>query len=368
MNNKKLRFKSRLRLESLEKRLLMAGDVTVSVSGGVLTVRGDANPNSIQISGTGVAGQYLISGFVDDTLNLPTTVNHGAAPVLVTGVTGDVIINLGNGNDELGIDNAVVAGNLIINDDGGANFLELGQHSLLVNKDVVVNTAGNGDQTILEEGIFTVGNHTVTTGGGNDYLNLIATGAAAYASTGKNETISTGAGYDVYTVGSMYVQGALSVDTGSEADLISIVNTGVGGSAKFVGGSGDDILAFDHLTVGGNLTVDGGSGNDQISFNVATINGETNILGGSGIDQIKVAGATAKKVTLDAGNDQDHVQITTSKVDSLFAFLGGGDDDITISQSTVTGNALLDGGSGKNTFVNGGGNIIGGTLTVTNFS
>lgn len=51
----------RLDVQRLEPRLPLAGDVTATLAGGVLTLAGDAEPNGIEISVT-PAGDLLVAG------------------------------------------------------------------------------------------------------------------------------------------------------------------------------------------------------------------------------------------------------------------------------------------------------------------
>ncbi len=95
--NRKNRYR-RLLLETLEPRLALAGNVSVGVAGGNLSITGDAANNQITIQATGVAGQFVVTG-----QDVSTTVN-GAASATVSGVTGGATIVMGNGYDVLHFD------------------------------------------------------------------------------------------------------------------------------------------------------------------------------------------------------------------------------------------------------------------------
>ena len=95
----------KLRIESLERRALLSGTVTVSVVSGTLVVTGDSNANVVAIdqvdmsgtSGTVAPGSFLI------TPDAKTALNGGKAgtPLTVSGATAGAQINLGAGNDSL---------------------------------------------------------------------------------------------------------------------------------------------------------------------------------------------------------------------------------------------------------------------------
>src|SRR5262245_27198229 len=91
----------RLGLENLESRQLLAGDVTVSVSGGDLTITGDGAANGVLMFQLG-DGQYRIAGVRQ--VGAATRIRLGnstASYQTVTGVTDDVVINLQGGNDRV---------------------------------------------------------------------------------------------------------------------------------------------------------------------------------------------------------------------------------------------------------------------------
>src|SRR5262249_14916053 len=79
-----------LHVEQLEGRAMLAGNVTASVSGGNLIIRGDNVDNGVVISQTD-PGTYLVTGI--DTAGGPTTIN-GNTDATFTGVTGSFDIDL----------------------------------------------------------------------------------------------------------------------------------------------------------------------------------------------------------------------------------------------------------------------------------
>src|SRR5688572_26321332 len=87
-------------LESLESRAMLAGDISVNVSGGNLIVRGDNAANQIAILKLG-SGEYAVAGFNG------TTVEGSADPFIATGVRGNIDVDLKSGNDLLGVGNDV---------------------------------------------------------------------------------------------------------------------------------------------------------------------------------------------------------------------------------------------------------------------
>jgi hypothetical protein len=102
----------RLALESLEARTLMAGNVTVAVTDGVLHVQGDAADNDLQIravpqhfTGPWPGAKYLLTGVSHYDNTTPTTTINGQTSLVVEGVKNGADIRLGAGSNSLRIAN-----------------------------------------------------------------------------------------------------------------------------------------------------------------------------------------------------------------------------------------------------------------------
>jgi hypothetical protein len=84
---------SMLRVEALEPRCMLDGNVSAQVLAGDLVISGDNQDNLIEITPTGQSGAYMVEGLGD------TTVNDQSDPVLVSGVRDDFRIYMGAGDD-----------------------------------------------------------------------------------------------------------------------------------------------------------------------------------------------------------------------------------------------------------------------------
>ncbi len=81
----------------------MAGNVIVSQDvNGNLNLTGDAAANALEINAGAQAGVYVINGKIDAATNTQTLIN-GVPQVTLTNITGKIIANMGQGNDELTI-------------------------------------------------------------------------------------------------------------------------------------------------------------------------------------------------------------------------------------------------------------------------
>ena len=89
----------KLRVEKLEDRSMLNGNVVVSAVGATLLIRGDGGNNGIQISGTATPGQYVVAPIAGSG----TTINGNgsAAGKTVNKITALISADMGAGNDTL---------------------------------------------------------------------------------------------------------------------------------------------------------------------------------------------------------------------------------------------------------------------------
>jgi hypothetical protein len=97
----------------------------VSTFDGTLGLNGDGWANAIDVRGTGVPGEVLVTPLADLATGQPTTVNGGSSPVLLQGVTG-LASALASGNDELYLKDFAFSGNGRIWGGQGADTVRLG--------------------------------------------------------------------------------------------------------------------------------------------------------------------------------------------------------------------------------------------------
>src|SRR4051795_6630940 len=83
-------------MDNLESRVMLSGNVAVSVVSGNLVVRGDASANSIVLNNAG-KNKVRITGAN------ATTINGAAGPVIMSAVHG-LNLKMGDGKDTLRLD------------------------------------------------------------------------------------------------------------------------------------------------------------------------------------------------------------------------------------------------------------------------
>jgi hypothetical protein len=200
------RQRAHLGVELLESRDLLSGNVAVSVTDGDLIILGDALDNQIRIDQAGLAaGQFRISGE-----NL-TSINGDAVPVVVSGVTRDVLATLGRQSDKLLLDGAAVP------------------------RDLRVSTAGGKDVVLLND--TTVGGQLrVNTGGGDDSVHLLAVEVQG------RTVIATAAGNDVVTRENSLFHGDSVIHAGPDNDTILTQQSTFEDESTVLPDSGDNLV------------------------------------------------------------------------------------------------------------------------------
>ncbi len=324
----KTRSKGRLRFESLERKLMLAGIVGVQVIEGDLIIQGDELDNAIEISVSGDAGAetYEITG-------------DGIASIPVAEVTGRVKILMGEGNDTVTMGTAdvpvAVPGDLQIIMSAGDDTVEL--TNVTVGDDLMIVTSA-GDDKVTLSGV------TVE----------------------DDAMIHTSSGDDTVTIDGSLIKDDLSVHTGSGKDTLEVTDTTVGDDATLNTSGGVDAVTITDVVVADRFTLFAGSGQEE------TVDGEITgdtvtierLYAGTP-EAIPAEGETPRKsrrlfgrqgATINAGSGMDTVTLTESIFhEGLRLDLGQGDDSLTASANTVAIRTFINGGSGTDTANDGDG-------------
>jgi hypothetical protein len=111
----------------LEQRRLLAGYVSASLVGTDLRIDGDLDANAIRVEETANDGEFTITG-LNDGNNVPTNVNGGVSAT-VAGVTGNIIINMLDGDDAVTLTGIDHTGALTIDVAAGNDAVSAGSMS-----------------------------------------------------------------------------------------------------------------------------------------------------------------------------------------------------------------------------------------------
>ena len=151
---------SSLAIERLESRDVPAGDVSVVLTGGALTVTGDAADNQLTI-------QQFSNGEVVVTGSAGTTINGRGDSVSLGVVALDAVrLAGGDGADQLAVAGVTTAGEVVVTGDAGNDSLFVSNTtagSLTVN-------AGAGDDLVTTNGVWVAGFADLSGGDGSDTL------------------------------------------------------------------------------------------------------------------------------------------------------------------------------------------------------
>lgn len=257
------------RIEPLEARALLAGNVVASLSGSHLNVIGDAAANSIEI--TVLNNQVQLRGLNSTTIN-------GSSDVFVVAantdtVTGHVYISLGAGNDSAGFSR---------------------------------NVKLNGTLTVLG-------------GDGND---TIAFTGATLRSTAS---IFGQAGNDTFSLQDSTTDGFLAIYAGEDNDLVSLKNMTINGPMKIKGEGGDDGVSFNDVTTNSHFKINMGRGNDDVTIRNSSINDSLLIKMKQDEDAVMFDDNTfGGRVHVNLGRDNDGLIVRdTNTFNSLLSVQGG---------------------------------------------
>jgi len=360
----------KLGVEGLERRAMLAGNIHAEVNGGVLQITGDDSGNGVSVEQLG-EGKYFVSGFSVNGGN--TTTNGNANGHVFSGAKSGINVDLNGGPDIFIVSNSAFRRTQLAGQFSG-------------------NTAGAiqtspeaADATAPKVTSRILGNLTVVTDDGND-----AVGIGARVGTRDADGKTTA--------------GVVNIDTGSGSDRVVIDRTEAFDDALIKTGAGNDTVSADKVRVGDFLFAELGAGADQYNSddahgfhsqilgddgndgihvsnyrfleeiflfagggakNVVTANGmsaETiSVTSGGGSDRIDIDGSSGTYGTylIDTGAGNDSVRLGDTYVENLLkVVLGSGQDNLHV-EDTTTGDTLLDGGDGEDTYFNEGGNHFG---------
>ena len=180
-----------LKVERLENRELMAGDVLARVEGQMLVIWGDDADNGVALTYSSVTQSYRVSG--RDAGGSPTTING-----LDTSQPGNIV-------EFSGVKQVYVGLN------GGNDDFEVGSATAV--------------DTVIEKWL------SIEMGAGDDVVKLGAAGNAAQRRTALAVALDIGT--------------SLNVHLGAGNDQLSIGNAEIGFGLSVLAGDGDDSVTFD---------------------------------------------------------------------------------------------------------------------------
>jgi methionine-rich copper-binding protein CopC len=232
---------------------------------GDLKVRGGNAGSAIVLDQVGLnPGQVRITASGD------TTVNGGAGPVILSGLTRGLSVSLAEGADNITLDNLSLPGNAVVSARGDSSIITFDNVQVAKN----VNIHNNGNLSTIDLIDTTVGRNLILGHGQNIALESVT--------VDRNSAITGGRLSDTVTVDNSIFHGAMGLHTSHGADLIQLGDNGdpqgvpnaFDGPVRITLGGGADILQLggdsgtaDHSTFSGKVFFDGdGGGNTLRNF------------------------------------------------------------------------------------------------------
>ncbi|MEW4529462.1 hypothetical protein [Maioricimonas sp. JC845] len=337
------------------------GDLTVTSGSGADTV---TLSDSAFVGGALglMLGDGINSVLLEDStsaFDLNVMTGTGSDSVLITDtavVTNNVNASLGAGVDDFDLlGTATIGGNLMLDTGAGddlANFLAAGT-SIFGSTNINLGTGNDG---LIIDG-FHGGDVTIMGGLGDDVVDSIG------GVFGGDLTIISTPDDDFVTLNGITVTSDLSISVGADDDQVFLFGGSfIGGDVSIDLGSSDvlgDDLFLDSTTIGGDLTVShaGNSHGSGLDISFTSVGGDFTFTGDGGVTDLDIAFVTVTGDTdVSTGAQNDQIDIIGSSIGtagSTNTFDMGADNDmLTLDAATVvTGDTLLDGGSGVDTLV-----------------
>lgn len=256
---------------ALESRQLLAGNVTLSFTGGTLKLTGDNSANEVTVSQSvgGLQIQALNGTKLNGVVNGTQTI---ANPTLTE-------INLQGGNDKLSMNGYV--GGIVAALMGSGN--DVVRMTSVVNEGSILFDLGSGNDFWTTFGSLATpnqvgGNLTVRGNSGNDSIGLQRVLAAG------NLTLTGDNGVDQVAVFDSIVDGTSSIDLGNGNDFMLLLRSRFTGTASILGNTGNDVLGSQSGDFRAATTFDLGNGNDSLLMDQNLFAANLSRIGGNGTD------------------------------------------------------------------------------------
>ncbi len=251
---------------SLEPRRMLAGNVNVFQTEGILYIRGDGADNQIQID-VNSSGDVVVEGVQGTTIN---RAEDSFVYDTDNGFISSLRSNLGAGDDSMFVEKLRVSGRVVAY--GGAGNDDIGFFQSRVEKDLLIQTF-SGDDNVSIDNVSVLARLIVTTLDGNDTVGIDNSRIA-------DETL---------------------IATGEGNDRLAIRNSNHGGFVFLGGDGGDDFISAQNLFVQDTIGVYPGQGADNVLVADSVFESRVFVNGGDGSDSLEVDENTQFRQTVATG-------------------------------------------------------------------
>lgn len=320
-------------LERLEDRRLLAGNVTATVSAGNLVVSGDNLANRISIESAG-ENRIAVRGFNTQINGVPN------AARVFSGVTGDISVQLRDGDDLVRVTNLIAPSNVLVSLGGGNDEVVTGQDKLngdarfagspsgpLYVPGALRMYGGLGNDLVFQSDAHIDGLGMTHLGTGDDTLFMQRpAGSGQNVDYGGNLTILPDAGSDVVDLLGLVVDSDLTINDTSDALYLSIRSM--------------DVHRNFRLTSAGLA--------DSIDVSSTNVTRQFVLSSGGGSDRVRIS-AIASQLSANLGDGNDGFELVSSNIKSS-AIYGGAGDDVFFARYAYGVDALFSGDAGRDVF------------------
>jgi hypothetical protein len=327
----------------------LAGDVAAFLLNDSLKIVGSATADVVSIDQSGLG-----AGILRVSVGAGTTLHGGPGPVIFTGITKDVIVDLRNGADNFSVDTATFPRDLKLVDQDGAVFIAL--ESSVITRNLTVKAGagetiftciggfeaygdatfalGDGYNSLAADSDLTVGGELMYTGG-DDRDSIFLEGSVGISQSCR---FLLGDGENEFEGKSLSVNGDFRVECGDEEDAVTLFGVAVTGDALVKVGGGANLVSIEKAVFDTKLTIGGGNGMDTIILGGSFAQGAIRVAAGSGMNLFSLDQVTASAKLSFAGK--------------------GGVDMVSFGQLTAAKKVTLELGSGENSITHGGGSTL----------
>ncbi|MEQ9409378.1 MAG: peptidylprolyl isomerase [Fuerstiella sp.] len=298
------------RLERLEQRTLLAGNVTAQLRGQTAFISGDDADNSVELLVED--GSVLVRGLDGTNVNGST---DDFVLTVGTALPGNLRAVLRGGNDTFEVNGLQIGGNAAID-------------------------AGAGDDQIAITGESTIGRDLSISGAaGADTITV------HNSSVGRNVGINGNRGDDLIVVSMSDVARNIWIWGSAGNDDIVLDETRIGRDTHLAGLGGDDDIVIRDSELVDDLSISGNRGNDIIVMDSSTVGDKSWIFGGGGSDNMLFQGSTQffDRLRAFGGAGVDNTQADAGVVFDGFrrhSFAG------TVADATAVSNRITDSTNG----------------------
>jgi hypothetical protein len=337
MNRFRKHSRRTLGIESLESRQLMAGDVSawIFTSTGSLNIEGDDAANAVEVRGTGIPGEVILTPLTDAATGQLTRVNGSTQPVLLTGMTGRLNATMFGGNDEFYLKDLAVIGDGYIRGDSGADTIRVGAW-------VAYGTTGTGDVSFTGKLVVTEQYDNSVSDVDRVFMGRLTLGTRIEISTGFGDDFVEF--YDVTANGPADHPYALLLRGDDGSDNFNIAYTTVYGNMKITTDAiqtGNDLVSMITSVVHGTAYIDVWHGYNTVALNANQFLNTLEIYHEIGDDTIRLTNTFCnKKVTITGfytqANGNDAITIENNTIsERIYIYSGGGNDSIVVRSNKI---------------------------------